>query len=137
MSLLCCSVLSHSVMSDSATPWIVAYQPPLSMGSLAQARTLEWVVMLSSKWNSTIYKSSFKKFVVTLDVMGNIFFSFLILLVYSGNSKLLRTDTNLILVKRYRSDFQRELSCCPSSLKFTVAPDFLNIAFYWLSKICQ
>ena len=25
-------VLSHSVVSDSATPWTVAYQAPLSMG---------------------------------------------------------------------------------------------------------
>ena len=120
-SLLCCSVLSHPVMSDSATPWVVACQPPLSMGILVQARILEWVAMLSSKWNSTIISLLFKKSVVTLDVMGNIFFfSFLILLVYSGNNKLLRIDTNLILVKRYRSDFQRKLSCFPSSLKFTV-----------------
>ena len=27
-----CAVLSHSVMSDSATPWTVALQAPLSMG---------------------------------------------------------------------------------------------------------
>ena len=29
-------------MSDSVTPWTVAYQAPLSMGIL-QARILEWV----------------------------------------------------------------------------------------------
>ena len=64
--------------------------------------------------------------------MGNIFFLsfFKILLVYSGNSKQLRTDANLILVKTYRSDFQRELCCFASSLKFTVfVPNFLNIVF--------
>ena len=31
-SELCCAVLSHSVVSDSATPWTVACQAPLSMG---------------------------------------------------------------------------------------------------------
>ena len=31
-----------SVISDSATPWTVAHQAPLSMGIL-QARILEWV----------------------------------------------------------------------------------------------
>ena len=35
-----CNVLIHSVVSDSATPWIVAHQAPLSMGIL-QARILE------------------------------------------------------------------------------------------------
>ena len=29
---MCCAVLSRSVMSDSATPWTVAHQAPLSMG---------------------------------------------------------------------------------------------------------
>ena len=28
----CMCVLSHSVLSDSATPWTVAHQAPLSMG---------------------------------------------------------------------------------------------------------
>ena len=41
-------VLSHSVVSDSATPWTVARQIPLSMGVL-QARILEWVAMPSSR----------------------------------------------------------------------------------------
>ena len=45
---------SCSVMSNSATPWTVAHQAPLSMGIL-QARILEWVAMLSSRgspyWN--------------------------------------------------------------------------------------
>ena len=40
-------VFSHSVVSDSVTPWTVAHQAPLSMGIL-QARVLEWVVMPSS-----------------------------------------------------------------------------------------
>ena len=35
-----CAVLSHSVMSDFATPWTVACQAILSMGIL-QARILE------------------------------------------------------------------------------------------------
>ena len=43
-----CAGLSHSVVSDSVTPWSVAYQAPLSVGTL-QARTLEWVAMPSSR----------------------------------------------------------------------------------------
>ena len=31
-----CALLSHSVMSDSATPWTVARQAPLSMGFFRQ-----------------------------------------------------------------------------------------------------
>ena len=38
----CCAVLSHSVVSYSATPWTEACQAPLSMG-IFQARILEWV----------------------------------------------------------------------------------------------
>ena len=49
--MLCCALLSRSVMSDSATPWTVARQAPLSMGIL-QARILEWVVMPSSGGSS-------------------------------------------------------------------------------------
>ena len=30
--LLCCAVLGHAVVSDSATLWAVAFQAPLSMG---------------------------------------------------------------------------------------------------------
>ena len=37
-----------SVVSDSATPWTVACQAPLSMGIL-QARILEWLTMPSSR----------------------------------------------------------------------------------------
>ena len=44
----CCAVLSRSVVSDSATPWTVAHQAPLSMGIL-QVRILEWAAMLSSR----------------------------------------------------------------------------------------
>ena len=47
----CCDVLSRSVVSDSATPWTVARQAPLSMGIL-QARGLEWIVMPSSRGSS-------------------------------------------------------------------------------------
>ena len=47
---LCC-VLSRSVISDSATPWIVALQTPLSMGIL-QARILEWVAYPSFSGSS-------------------------------------------------------------------------------------
>ena len=38
-TLLCCGVLSHSVVSDSATPWTLAHQAPL------QAGLLEWVAI--------------------------------------------------------------------------------------------
>ena len=44
-------VPSHSVVSDSATPWAVACQAPLPMGIL-QVRILEWVAMLSFKGSS-------------------------------------------------------------------------------------
>ena len=44
-------LFSHSVMSDSATPWTVAHQAPLSMGIL-QARILEWVAMPFSRGSS-------------------------------------------------------------------------------------
>ena len=44
-------VISLSVMSDSATPWTVARQAPLSMGIL-QARRPEWVAMPSSRGSS-------------------------------------------------------------------------------------
>ena len=46
-----CAVLSHSVMSNSATPWTVASQVPLTMGIL-QARIPEWVAMPSSRGSS-------------------------------------------------------------------------------------
>ena len=46
-----CAVLSHSVMSDSATSWAVAHQAPLSMG-IIQTRILEWVAMPSSRGSS-------------------------------------------------------------------------------------
>ena len=48
---LCCALLSRSVMSDSATPWTVARQAPLSMGIL-QTRILEWVAIPSSRGSS-------------------------------------------------------------------------------------
>ena len=38
------SVLSHSLVSDSATPWTVTHQAPLSMGIL-QERILECVAV--------------------------------------------------------------------------------------------
>ena len=43
-----CAVLSHSVMSDSATQWTIAHQAPLSMRIL-QARILQWIAMPSSR----------------------------------------------------------------------------------------
>ena len=39
--MLCSAVLGRSVVSDSAIPWIVAHQAPLSMGFFG-ARILEW-----------------------------------------------------------------------------------------------
>ena len=50
-SCTCCAVLSHSVVSDFATPWTVPHQAPLSMGIL-QARILEWIAMPSSRGSS-------------------------------------------------------------------------------------
>ena len=46
-----CAMLSCSVMFDSANPWTVARQVPLSTGIL-QVRILEWVAMLSSRGSS-------------------------------------------------------------------------------------
>ena len=43
-----CAMLSHAVVSDSATPWTVAHQAPLSMRIL-QARILECVAMPFSR----------------------------------------------------------------------------------------
>ena len=45
-NLIVC-MLSHSVVSNSVTPWTVAHQAPLSMGILA--RILEWVAISSSR----------------------------------------------------------------------------------------
>ena len=45
-----CAVLSHSVVSDSATPW-EGHQAPLSIGIL-QAKILEWVAIPSSSDSS-------------------------------------------------------------------------------------
>jgi len=50
LSCVGCAVRSHSVVSDSATPWTVACQAPLSMG-IPQARILDWVSRCWS-WNS-------------------------------------------------------------------------------------
>ena len=46
-----CVYVSHSVMSDSATPWTVAHQAPLLM-EILQARILEWVAVPFSKGSS-------------------------------------------------------------------------------------
>ena len=46
-------LLSHSVASDSTTPWTAACQAPLSRGIL-QARILEWVAMPSSRGSSQL-----------------------------------------------------------------------------------
>ena len=55
---MCVCVFSHSVMSESVTPWTVAYQAPLSMGfswqeyssvhEMLLARILEWVAITPS-----------------------------------------------------------------------------------------
>ena len=49
--VLCCAVLTHSVLSDSVTPRTVARQAPLSM-IILQARILERVAMPSSRGSS-------------------------------------------------------------------------------------
>ena len=49
---LCCAALSHSAVSDSATPGAVATPTPPPVSSVCgvfQARILEWVFMPSSK----------------------------------------------------------------------------------------
>ena len=51
-----CAVLSRLVMSDSATPWTVTCQAPLSMGIL-QARILEGVAILDLPHPGTEPKS--------------------------------------------------------------------------------
>ena len=47
---LCYAVLSHSVMSDSVTPWTIAHQAPLS--GILQTRILQWVAKPSSRGSS-------------------------------------------------------------------------------------
>ena len=42
-------IVSQSVMSDSATPWTVAGQAPLSVHGILQARILEWVAIFFSR----------------------------------------------------------------------------------------
>ena len=44
----CVHALSHSVVSDFATPWTVAL-PGFSVHGILQARTLEWVAISSSR----------------------------------------------------------------------------------------
>ena len=46
-----CACQVTSVLSNSATPWTIACQAPLSVGIL-QARILEWVAMPSSRGSS-------------------------------------------------------------------------------------
>ena len=48
----CCAAFSHSVVSNSGTPWTVALQTPLSMGLILQARILDWVAMPFSRGSS-------------------------------------------------------------------------------------
>ena len=49
--IVLCAALSHSVMSNSVTPWTIARRSPLSTGML-QASIWEWVAMLSSRGSS-------------------------------------------------------------------------------------
>ena len=46
-------LLSRSVVSDSATPWMITCQAPLSMGFL-QARILEWVAIATFRGSSRL-----------------------------------------------------------------------------------
>ena len=50
-------LLSCSVVPDSfATPWTVAHQASLPMGSLAQARILEWIIIDTPKhWGPLLW----------------------------------------------------------------------------------
>ena len=45
-------MLSHLVVSDSATPWTVAFQAPLSIGFPRQ-EILEWVAISFSRGSSS------------------------------------------------------------------------------------
>ena len=45
---MCCSLLSYSVMSDSAMPWTVACRAPLSLG-FSNTGILEWVAIPFSR----------------------------------------------------------------------------------------
>ena len=47
---VCVCLLSHSIMSDSATPWTVCSSPDSS--GILQARILEWVALPSSRGSS-------------------------------------------------------------------------------------
>ena len=52
--VLCCAVLSHSVVPDSfEIPWNAARQAPLSIGIL-QAKVLEWVALPFSRRSSQL-----------------------------------------------------------------------------------
>ena len=48
-SSMCCAMLSHVRLFP--TPWVVAFQAPLSM-EILQAKILEWVAMTSSRRSS-------------------------------------------------------------------------------------
>ena len=63
LSCCACAVLNCSVMSDSVTPWTVARQAPLSMGTL-QARILEWVAIPFSNCSDRLWGILFVETVV-------------------------------------------------------------------------
>ena len=51
MATLYVEVRIQSLVFDSATPWTVAHQAPLSM-EILQARVLEWVAISTSRGSS-------------------------------------------------------------------------------------
>ena len=51
--VMCCAVLSRSVMFNSVTQWTVGCRDPLSM-EILQAKILEWVAMPSSRGSSQL-----------------------------------------------------------------------------------
>ena len=51
--VMCCAVLSRSVMFNSVTQWTVGCRDPLSM-EILQVKILEWVAMPSSRGSSQL-----------------------------------------------------------------------------------
>ena len=87
---LCCAVLGRSVVSDSFDP--MNWSPPgSSVQGILQARTLEWVVMPSSRWSSqprdwTQVSCITDRFWATRDSLPVAFWSMLCLSVFFADS---------------------------------------------------
>ena len=106
---LCCPVFSSSVMSDSLSPWTIARQTPLSMGSL-QARILEWVAMPSFRESSQPRDQT-----QVFCIAGRFFLTsatweaLLILYTAKNNANIIKTPKIIL-----KSKFLEHLLCCLS-----------------------